>query len=382
VRQGTDGIAKAASNATLLLTIVALTITGCPTNEPQPQKPRLSTQTIEAARQEPGWPVDGSVKAYASGIGVSEISTLDTKKPIATGLLPSDLNAVYIQVKPLDDEENPYREYYDEWDRVHFSYHAKLCLKYEFNKRIVRDDFRPSDMNDLLLNTEDASSNGQFWERSLSVDDNGFLIPQVLYLETLYCSESQDHPPIIDEIGRLTFLNFSIDSIQPRDDELCSASSQAEYCMMAKYMQKLPAWLAEAPPAYVVLLPTGEVVAHGELGVDVPWQEMSSQRWYRYCESGELLGQTEPGDEWWELYFPDFPERLAELGGKEKVRYYQRQGYVRFHFIDSEVFQPAVAYTYKGEKVEYPSHYDDYLAFLQLPGKYIPAMREVQLAMK
>jgi hypothetical protein len=118
--------------------------------------------------------------------------------------------------------------------------------------------------------------------------------------------------------------------------ELDARMLAAEMQLKAQYAPPIPRWLAQQPPLWALVLPSGEVVAAGELGsgrdFDMNYtrklkEDLPPYSCYRYSADGELLAQTKPGEQWYTLFWPQSAEVLGKFNPDDTI-YWVENGYV------------------------------------------------------
>jgi hypothetical protein len=135
---------------------------------------------------------------------------------------------------------------------------------------------------------------------SLRVDADGWPEPMRITQKRDLCDDgSSPKPHCYNEIQAWGVMD------QPMQDGMM----QDAEAVRALNLPRIPQWLAQQPPDQAMLLPGGEVVTQGPLGnSDSEWPQAdpAGGRFYRFSATGQELGRTAAGAEWWTLYFKDF----------------------------------------------------------------------------
>lgn len=245
--------------------------------------------------------------------------------------------------KPLDDQRNPYRGQYQEWDRWLVS-----------NCESVHRGFASN-------TTGPASATGQMLFTTM-IDAAGYVIPAVESRRRFEEAQKNRTEGSFDKDAHY------ITGAGPADQAMLYRyrSQIDEVC--APYYRRIPDWLGSNSPLAAVLLPNGEVVTQGPLGSgmkkdtppDTPAgnQQPSTaakaggrssgngpnQGWYRYDATGKQLGfTTKPA--WWFLYYDAAARALPP--GKMTSR---RDGYTIF--TDPATGAVTSVYDYDGTKLD------------------------------
>ncbi len=212
-----------------------------------------------------------------------------------------------------------------------------------------------------------------------AVDKDGWVIPAVDYLRARSDPNS--------EISRSS-CTYILEAGGQISSSLLTEYHRAVARAKGAWTPAIPAWLAQQPPKLAQFY-NGEVLALGEPGSGQGvWEEGlaaaltpgSKDVWRRFSLAGELIGETEPGGQWWQLYFPNFAEVLAALGGEPAVAYFAYQGYVVFW--DSSTQAVLAVYNYSGQEQPkdtdfFGAGYDDPL-YEPIPGGELPYIYEAQ----
>lgn len=228
-------------------------------------------------------------------------------------------------MRELNDPENPYLEHYDDWD-VWIYMHETSVLEAQGVENIWLD----------------YPGWDTFYQR---VDENGFVVPQLegtrRWLEQLRG---------IDTDEEAASCTHSIQARGAMPWEMQRQMEQQEILLSAKYMPAIPEWLVDGPPQWAMLLPDGDVVTYGQVGQgDILRQNMTGEELacYRYSADGDLLSWTEPGQEWWQLYF-DF-DAVLEQYGVDNIYWYEDNGFVVIS--DPESWETTAVFDYDGTRL-------------------------------
>jgi len=200
-----------------------------------------------------------------------------------------------IEVKPLDDPANPYKDQYGDWDR------------WMIEHWYTRTDENPFPLEDKSIN---------YYVLEGWVDADGWLLPEV-ELERLRCERLKHQP------GNLlnAVFPYQFSAAGPMDEELVRAAHTAFAKVHAPYLPTIPQWLAEAPARWNIALPDGRFVlmAFGRgdwepLGFDERSKPLASTfGWWMYDKDGNLIVATLPETYWFEATFPGFREAIGPL---------------------------------------------------------------------
>ena len=320
------------------------------------------------------------------GIGTTAITDLDLAAPIASATYFNGGATQYLQVKPLDDPDNPYAAWYQDWDFAIWDNHVKLCRDYLYNSRVLRGDYNTWDFQQILQDAGEGRADQGFWSKQLRVDDNGYVVPQVI------AATPADPEPEIEAVIELNSrAGFYIDSPQFFDEEMEARIRLAWAENDALTLPTLPDWLVDNPPLKVILTPDGEYVTLGPLGAgatdppsgtDAIFNQTGlagSEPWYRYDADGNELGHLEAGDYWWELYFPGFDDEMSSQGyDGDTYRFVEHAGYIEVFEQGNQFYGNEIIYTYKGQRVNRRWQSDNPLEFHKINGIHLEAIRRVQ----
>jgi len=330
----------------------------------------------------------GLIEPCGWGIGTADPSELDLTKPIAQGE-GWGCGTIYIEVKSLDDPSNPYRDYYGQWDREYFGTHSRLCAEFGANNWLLEDDLRASE----ILFTRNAEITAEFGNvdtllPSYWVDDDGYLIPLVLFREHYRCKTFTNAPAIISYISEHSTTEAWLDVMCVEDQHLEIARYDALDIAMAKYLPEIPVWLISTDADDVIIMENGDFLV-GKL-INSPFvtpQGTSSFRldiqWFRFRSSGEYLGQTEPGADWQSLYIADYRQILEGFGGRSEAFSRVVNGCIEFRSRDAAYEELLACYTLEGEKIERAPYDVSRLDYYDVKRcSNLPAMRRAQLELK
>jgi hypothetical protein len=199
-----------------------------------------------------------------------------------------------VTVLPLGTPVNPYRRDYDPWDEWIYE-HAVTSTD-----PAIENYFRgQGGRSNVVL--------------SAYVDSSGFLVPQRLAEQRRLHTQATGDGNQLVYLPNWTHVLFAAGTIDPA---LLADYQGAMFSLRAEYTLTIPEWLAARPPAWSLILPpeagphAGEVIMFGKPGRDqdfaLPRGDVrppsSRSIFYRYSPAGKLLGQTEVGQQWWELY--------------------------------------------------------------------------------
>jgi hypothetical protein len=186
-----------------------------------------------------------------------------------------------LEVRGLDEPQNPYREQYGEWDRWLFEHPGE-----------------PDETQAAELRMDRLPEN---WVcESVMVDDYGYPIPVLVSLHNELRQIAAGKHPIDKD-------SYRYEAWGEMPLELWHEYHAAELRVYAQYISVIPAWLAENPPLVARIWTDGSVTTHGPLGSwngegdvvpmeDGGWTHLSDP-YYRYSPDGVLLCQT-AWDDW------------------------------------------------------------------------------------
>jgi len=202
-------------------------------------------------------------------------------------------------VRGLDDPANPYRGKYAAWDR--------WALANAKEQRLV--DWGAWNAGEL------PDSQRMIY---VKVDQTGYPIPLLDQRAELI---EQAHDPNLHKKNDCSVSFMAYGDMPPA---MLRELQTAELAHKAKYTSKIPKWLADQPPMWAIVLPSGDVVTRGELGsgrsVDAYFTWRSSWNlpegnYCRYDRQGQLAAKLAPGDEhWYKLFWPAAQHVLAQYG--------------------------------------------------------------------
>lgn len=231
-------------------------------------------------------------------------------------------------MRDIGDKDNPYAGQYAEWDYWAYA-----------NGR----DLAAADWQEMEGGT--GTSNRELV--SVGVDKDGFPVP-------LLKQEEEQYALMANPKGgqaRTCVLSFTAYAEMP--PELHERYEAMRYGLRAQHLPPIPRWLAQKPPMWALILPSGEVITSGEPGAGNV-DESRSRDWYasaqmqgysRYSAQGELLGKLEPGHDWYEFYFANCKDVLAEYE-KRGAYCWQQSGYVVVQ--DNNDYRTLAVFDYDG----------------------------------
>lgn len=234
-------------------------------------------------------------------------------------------------MRDLSDRESPYRGQYEEWD--------VWCFEHA----------RDLDSEAVMAYYRGEAPEG--WELLFNrVDVEGFVVPQRLSWRQQL--ERQHDPNYTPEVNCV----FTLRGGGTPDAVMIQELNRMKAVLRAGFVPPIPAWLADAPPKWALLMPDGEVVAWGPLGqggnyalpshLQEPWSP--EEAYYRYSADGTLLGQTRAGARWYELYFTGYEQLAAEIEDNGWVRW-ECNGYLMLS--DPQTRRLLAVYDYTGEEL-------------------------------
>jgi hypothetical protein len=237
-------------------------------------------------------------------------------------------------VRDLADAQNPYAGRYSAWDEW------------------IIKNAPGSSAQDLYAWHRGDAPRG-YTVLITAVDKEGFVIPAVDYVRAKLDPNS--------EISKSS-CSYRLEAGGQIDRAMLDAYRVAVAKSKAAWLPVVPGWLAQAPPKLAQFY-QGEVLTFGEPGSGAGvWEDSlasvlgpsGKDVWRRYTLAGELIAETEPGGQWWQLFFPNFADVLNSLGGQDQVSYFAYQGFVVF---SNKASQKVMAvYDYSG--VEQPKDTD------------------------
>jgi hypothetical protein len=207
-------------------------------------------------------------------------------------------------VRALDDPENPYLDDYQPWDLWIYTHEQSVLEALGVvNPQVTRDG----------------------WSYySMRVDESGFPVPRLVELKAEYERLKHGRDAAPDE-PRCT---HSITAMGAMDYGLMLQKQAAEDALRAEYLPEIPEWLMGHQPLWAMILPSGEVVTsewqNPRLTGPRRYDEESCSR--RYSAEGRLLGSTEPGQLWLQLFF-DVDGALEKYAGRD-VYIHDTNGYL------------------------------------------------------
>jgi len=224
-----------------------------------------------------------------------------------------------IEVKPLDDDSNPYAGHYEEWDEWIYS-NAR-------SKPIAWQRGEVPETWGVLVGYVNA---------------DGYLVPQREFTR-LRQEAFKDG----------TIEGFHEDFFQVYGEGEVPAGLSDEYsdCMdavIASYFPTIPGWLVASPPHSAMLLPDGNIATHGKM-TDSQEEEhpepcCGAYDYYLYAPDGEELKTVRKESTWWMLYFD-----VDVQGWPEGEFCNRRDGY--FYFTNPLTGQVLSIWDYTGDRL-------------------------------
>ena len=232
-----------------------------------------------------------------------------------------------IEVRPLDDPDNPYAGQYGAWD---------IWAWDNYTPGFKHSDYQHDyDSEPPVITGPDGELLPEGWMYTqVYVDAEGFVIPGLRISELVW--GQPDGLPLDEFIlsvytGRSNRVCSTFFGSGVKPSELLEAEHDASWKQLAQQYPVIPAWLGEHLPQRLVFSPNGEFICYGEL--DRHYQELADnlqypedhfyaeETWYRYSVDGELLGtylnedklqSFSWGIDWTGVYCPDINERVDE----------------------------------------------------------------------
>lgn len=249
----------------------------------------------------------------------------------------------FVNFKPLDDKNNPYRDQYQDWDR----WLVGNCNGVQRGIASYASDA--------------VTMKGQMLFTTI-LDDNGYLVPVIEFQrKSERARKDRTEESFISNSVYITGVGPVV------QDMLDRFIAQADE-VRASFYPRIPDWLGSNPPLAAVLLPNGEVVTQGQLGSGMskitapstsspdPQSTKAAKAggccggndpnkgWFRYSAAGEPLGFTNK-PVWWFLYYD------AEVNGLPPGAMSGRSdGYAIFK--DPETGALLSVYDYDGTKLD------------------------------
>ncbi len=230
-------------------------------------------------------------------------------------------------MRELNDPANPYREQYAEWDYYCFA-NARRMDKAELKK--WNSHKVPLTRRSILVN----------------VDANGYPVP-IMQTHNERMEWYRDQIPAPD--GACT-MSYSVYADVP--ELLDQRMYAAEQALRSELVPEIPRWLAVSPPLKALMLPDGSCIAYGAPGTGRQYdREINFLRTapavacYHYSPAGRLLAQTEVGEGWYNMFWPEAEQVLG--GYDEATTYvYEDNGYIFVRQIED--WKPLAVYNYDG----------------------------------
>jgi hypothetical protein len=247
--------------------ILAVCILACALVAAAAGCPRLGTGATNRA---------GSPSQAALPPGARRVETFDGK---------------LVVVRSIDDPENPYREEYKEWDRWFWDHLLEKAPEQKLYRDMTEEEKALKEAHRQL---------GMGWTGVMHrVDERGFFIPLERSMREREEAISAGKLDERDNSGQWVMAEGEI------DPEMHQASWDAGFAVSAEYYPPIPAWLAANPPYEALLLPNGDVVTWGLLGItdrDYNYGPNINSLYARYDKDGNLIAKVEDKG-WFMLYY-------------------------------------------------------------------------------
>lgn len=279
-----------------------------------------------------------------------------------------------IEVKDLDDPANPYKGQYGPWDYwLHENQH---------------------DMTDEEV---EAWNDGEVTPGKrleiICVDAAGYQIPVAAW--DRQARERERRSANLSAVGNeleppRNIRRFEFYGELPPEIEQGMFDARME--VAADYVPRIPEWLGQAPPLQALVLPTGEVVAYGELGTgaDYDWHvehcnsTVRHGDHHRYSADGKLLAKLPREELWAKLFSPDLDQILPSFSGDNHY-ILMESGYVAIYGVDERgvlSMEPIALFDYDGTPVPANTNPDlrDVSLWEPLYGREISAIYAIQQA--
>lgn len=330
-----------------------------------------AAQETTQPRQPCGW-----------GSGSTNRNDLDAARPIAAGRTPMQSTERYINVRPLDDPDNPYRDAYAQWDRWMLTNHKRLCSEFALNSDYSNNSPPSHTLMNQVAKADDLHLFNDYEFYGMSIDDDGFLIPAGIAEQERLHTDIADPDPLLDHVLDRRYCMFRLDSAGFIPPELFDAYNTALHQVKAQALPPIAQWLVDAAPRSVLFIPTGDIVALIPDSGDDDGTGDEDAVWVRYDAGGADYGSVPPGSEWWELYFTEFRAVIEEMGGPENVDYLERYGTIGLYPKHSDPGVMPRYFSYAGDEQDSRFYSGNMLMFEIIPGKYLAAMRAAQQSVK
>jgi len=296
-----------------------------------------------------------------------------------------------IEVRPMDDPANPYRNQYDPWDYWLVEHHAEY--EAEFNRQYseVQDKQRAA-VNKLLAEGKEVPAEmlkpvgvrmpqeGALREIPVQVDGSGFIVPQRVVWE-----EERDREAAYDR--RLPWPLPASPAMLgcggQMPDDLAAKYERAKWEVERTTYPRLPDWLMSQPVFGVIFLPDGSLVTHGPLGCRPAGAEKMDRKlvwagiergFFHYSAKGELLDKyLTDGYDWEQMFDPAHNQRIADAKARG-LKFDTRDGYLLI--MDPVGGWLKEGYDYDGKRLDLyqpllrPTHCCRYIWWTTLPELY------------
>ncbi|MBN2081913.1 hypothetical protein JW859_06850 [bacterium] len=183
------------------------------------------------------------------------------------------------------------------------------------------------------------------WETYyIDVDENGFAVPVLESVRREFERMHNGGDAVKDEAA----CTHSFQSIGLMDPDMQRTMQDGITAIKAEFLPQIPDWLAEAPPAWAMVLPDGRIVTQGpvgQLGMFVPPEDTFQS--FLYAPDGSLLKRTEDAIYWQELFFD--AGAVFDKYNHDTTYIYEDNGYLVV--IDRENNRRAAVYDFDGKRL-------------------------------
>ena len=258
-----------------------------------------------------------------------------------------------VELKPLDDPDNPYKSLYREWDQWIYAHAVTGPVAWQ-------NDDEPENWTHCTTR----------------VDDEGWMVPALEYARD---REEATKAGSYDEFCEEVFYLAAEGEMSP---ELLDQMQQEEWLIRAQYYPEIPAWLGENPSKCAMFVPDGRFVTYGPVGSHLSAQEpdedegwcCGSRGYYLYDEDGNKLAQNDCA--WFYLFYGEDREwPKGECTSRQ-------DGYFVFH--DRLTDQILEIYDYDGTLLDsktLPPKRDMH-NFQMVPAYFVTQLYKAQQALK
>lgn len=238
-----------------------------------------------------------------------------------------------IQVRPTDEDGNPFAGMYREWD---------LWLL---------DNVVAPDAEELVLSESGQLPKGEELAR-IWVSNEGDVVPMLEYYRAAYAES---------DMVTLASCPYYLSSISAIPVELRIELAAEMAKIRAPGIPAVPVWLAKEPPMAAMFIPGGEIITSGKAGDGEGrspelWPESRSvgieDGFRRYTAAGEFLTETGEDEEWWRLYFTDFEATVAAFSSPT-LEWSEMNGFIVF--TDTVIVGTFAVYDFRGNLQEDPN---------------------------